>query len=184
MKKSSILKRLHKHHDKKRYVRLTREMGYSENLVHGFIVNISEHFIVLQENIDFKILGYMVIPISVVTYVRYNKNDATVDRILREEGQIDKVNNRYELDLSSWQTLCADLQQTGLTVISECEQPERNYFCIGKIENAGKKHLSIRYFNAEGILDKKDTRHKYKWITKLRFDDQYANVFSKYVHEA
>lgn len=165
-------------------MRLTREMGDFENLMHGFVVDISDKFIVLQEVAEFEALGYAIIPIDTITQVRYNAHDATVDRILSEEGSMMDVKKAYDIDITSWQSLCEDLRKTGLTVISECERSKRRYFCIGEIQEAGKNRLSIRYFNAEGILDKKNTKHKYKWITKLRFDDRYANVFSKYVREA
>ena len=75
------------------------------------------------------------------------------------------------------------IKNTNLTIISECEHPKLNSFCIGILKQIKRKSILIRYFNAQGVLDKENTKHKFKNITKLSFDDRYANVFSKYLIE-
>lgn len=181
MKKDKIFEKLTKHHSKKQYVRLTRKIGYLEKISTGFILDLSDDFILLQEVYDFIILGYQIIPIKTIKHIRYNKNDKTYERILKEEGLLQKVRQKYKIDLTSWKTICEDIKKTGLTVISECEHPKIDSFCIGEIRRVNKKSLSIRYFNAQGILDKQNTKNKFEDITILSFDDHYANVFSKYV---
>ncbi len=183
MKKEKIIEKLDKHCKEKLYVRLTRKKGGYEGISTGYIVDKSNDFILLQESDEFRILGYQIIPINTIKHVRYNKNDKTYDNIIRQEKLFDKVKSKYKIDLSDWKSILTDIKKTGLTVISECEHPELNYFCIGNIMRINEKSLSIRYFNAQGFLDKKNTKHKFKDITKLSFDDHYANVFSKYVKE-
>ena len=51
------------------------------------------------------------------------------------------------------------MKKTELIVISECEYPKLNYFCIGQLKRINKKSISIRYFNAQGIIDKENTKH-------------------------
>lgn len=181
MKKDKILERLALHQAEKRFTRLTRKMGTSEEISRGFILNSSKDFILLQETDDFTIRGYQIIPIKTIKHVRYNKSDKTYERILKDEGLLEQVKLKYKIDLTSWKTLSEDIKQTGLTIISECEHPDHNYFCIGELKRVNKNSISIRYFNAEGKLDKENTKHKFEEITKLSFDDHYANVFSKYV---
>jgi len=43
-----------------------------------------------------------------------------------------------------------------------------------------KKSISIKYFDANGIYDKKNTKNHFKDITKLSLNDRYADIFSKY----
>lgn len=181
MKKEKILERLKIHRSEKHYTRLTRKIGNLKKISSGFILDLSKNFIILQETDDFRILGYQIIPIITIKHVRYNKTDKTYERILKEEGLMNQVKLKYKINLNDWKSLSEDVKKTGLTVISECEHPDQDYFCIGEIKRINKKSLSIRYFNAQGILDKENTIHQFEDITKLSFDDHYANVFSKYV---
>lgn len=89
----------------------------------------------------------------------YNKNDKTYERILKEEGLLSDVKAKYEIDLTDWITIATDMKKTELIVISECEYPKLNYFCIGQLKRINKKSISIRYFNAQGIIDKENTKH-------------------------
>ena len=183
MWKKKIIEKLTKHHTEKLYTRLTRKFGSLEKISSGFIVDKSDDFILLQETDDFRILGYQIIPIKTIKHVRYNENDKTYERILREEGLLSEVKSKYSIDLTDWNTLCNDIKQTGLTIISECEHPKYDYFCIGELISVNKKSISIRYFDAAGKLDKENTKHSFNKITKISFDDHYANIFSKYVTE-
>ncbi len=181
MKKEKIYTKLNEHFAEKRYVRLTRRKGDFEGVTMGFIIDKSKDFIIVQETDDFRILGYQIIPIKTIKHVRFNKNDQTYERILKEEGLLSQVKSKHKIDLTNWSSIGKDLIKTKLTIISECEHPKQRYFCIGKLTQVNKKSLSIRYFNAQGIYDKKNTKHNFGDITKLSFDDHYANVFSKYV---
>ncbi|OIQ30337.1 MAG: hypothetical protein BM564_02915 [Bacteroidetes bacterium MedPE-SWsnd-G2] len=183
MKKKKIIQKLDKHCSEKLYVRITRKKGSFEGISTGFILDKSSNFILLQETNEFRVLGFQIFPIQTIKHVRFNKNDKTIHRILNEEGLISEVKAKYKIDLTNWNTIVNDVKATQLTVISECEHPKQNYFCIGYLKRINKKSISIRYFNAQGILDKKNTKHKFEDITKLSFDDRYANVFSKYLIE-
>ena len=181
MKKHKIRKLLEKNQNEKIYTRLTRKIKYLEKISTGFILNISEKFILLQETDEFRILGYQIIPIKTVSHVRYNENDKTYEGILKEEGLLEQVKLKYKVDISNWASIAEDLKKIEVCVISECEHPKIQSFCIGRIKKVNTKSISIHYFNAQGILDEKYTKNKFKNITKLSFNDHYANIFSKYV---
>lgn len=181
MKKEKIIEKIEKHLNEKRYVRLTRKKGMFEGISSGFVLDKSSDFILIQETDEFRILGYQIFPISTIKHVRYNKNDKYYEHVLREEGMLTNVKLKHKINLADWNTIFRDIKNTGLTVIAECEHPKLNTFCIGPVKRVNKKSVSIRYFNAQGILDKKNTKNEFKDITKLSFDDHYANVFSKYV---
>ena len=180
MKKERIVEKLKFHLKEKRYARITRKKGYSEFISTGFILAVSDNFLLIQESDEFRILGYQIFPIETIKHVRYNKNDKTYQRILKKEGLYNKIGLKHRIDLTDWKSIFKSIKKTGLTVISECEHPEINSFCIGEIKRINQKSISIRYFNAQGIYDKENTKNKFKNITKLSFDDHYANVFSKY----
>ena len=181
LKKEKILEKLEKHYAEKLYVRLTRKKGKFEGISTGFILGKSKDFILIQESDEFRILGYQIFPIVTIKHVRYNKNDKTYERILKEEGLLVRVELKHKIDLTDWKSICTDIKKTGLTIISECEHPKIKSFCIGDLKRINKKSISIQYFNPQGIYDKENTTNEFKNITKLSFDDHYANVFSKYV---
>lgn len=168
------------HFAKKRYVRLTRKKGSFKEISTGFVLGKSKDFILIQETDEFRILGYQILPTETIKHVRFNKNDKTYESVLKEEGLLANVGLKHEIDLTNWKSIFSDIKKTGLTIISECEHPKIRSFCIGALKRINKKSISIRYFNAQGIYDKENTTNNFKNITKLSFDDHYANVFSKY----
>lgn len=180
MKREKVLIKLEIHTKERLYARLTRKKGKFEGISTGFIIDKSKNFILLQETDEFRILGYQIIPIKSIIHVRYNKNDQTYERILKEEGLLNDVRLKHKIDLTDWNSIAKNIMKTNLPIISECEHPKHKYFCIGFLKKVNRKSISIRYFNAQGVLDNENTKHKFKNITKLSFDDHYANVFSKY----
>ncbi|PCI96324.1 MAG: hypothetical protein COB15_10635 [Flavobacteriales bacterium] len=181
MKKDKVIEKLKKHFTEKRYVRLTRKRDGFEGISTGFILGMSENFILIQDTDEFRILGYQIFPIDTIKHVRFNKNDKTYERILKEEGLLADVRLKHKINLTDWKSICKDIKKTGLTIISECEHPEIQSFCIGELKRINKKSISIRYFNAQGIYDNENTTNDFENITKLSFEDHYANVFSKYL---
>jgi hypothetical protein len=180
MKKRTIQKQLKKHLSHKRYVRLTRTIGNESHISTGILLSKSKDFILIQETNNFKVLGYQIFPIQTISHVRYIDYDKTIERILKSEGQYAKAKLKYNINLKNWKTICNDIQNTGLPIISECEHPNIESFCIGKLMTVNKKSISIKYFNANGIYDKKNTKNHFKNITRLSINDRYADVFSKY----
>ncbi len=179
----SIPEKLKKHYSEKLYTKLTRVFGDSEESSCGYILNVSSELILFRESDDFKLLAYQIIPIDSIAKVRYNKSDKTYQRIMLSEGLVDQLELKYTIDITNWKTACKDVKKTKLTIISECEHPELEFFCIGELKRVNEKSISIRYFDSTGLLDTTNTIHDYEDITKLSFDDHYANVFSKYVRE-
>lgn len=178
MKKEKIVEKLNKYCKAKNYIRLTRNEG---DITCGILLKKSNDFILLRESDEFRLLSYLVIPIATIKHVRYNKFDKTYERILKKEGLLDNLKSKYKIDLTNWKSICKDIKKTGLPIISECEHPDINSFCIGELKRVNKKSISIRYFDAEGFINKENTINEFVDITKISFDDHYANVFSKYL---
>lgn len=180
MKKQTIQKQLKKYVSHKRYIRLTRTIGNSSYISNGILLSKSKHFILIQETNDFRILGYHIFPLHTISHVRHNKFDKTVERILKSEGEYAKAKLKYTINLKNWKTIFTDIKETGLPIISECEHHKIKSFCIGKLMAVNKKSISVKYFDATGSYDKRNTKDYFKNITKVSFNDRYADVFSKY----
>jgi len=111
LKKDKILEKLEKHCAQKLYVRLTRKKGGFEGISTGFILDKSSNFILFQETDEFRILGYQIIPIKTIKHVRYNKNDQTYERILKEEDLLADVKCNFKIDLTDWISICNDVKK-------------------------------------------------------------------------
>jgi hypothetical protein len=143
-------------------------------------LDFSNELLLLHESDDFKIEGYSVIPIDQIKKIRFNKSDKYFDKMMRWEKEVEKVGVTYVVDLKNWKTLFSSLQQKAMSVIVECEASDINAFTIGPIEKVGKKYVHINNFDAEGYFDNHSSSIDFPSISRVAFDTQYINVFSKY----
>ncbi len=183
MKVEKIVITLKKHFKENLYIRITRgfKKDFSE-LSKGYLIDLSSDFVLLKELDDFIIDGYNIIPINRIKNLRYNENDKYFDFISKSEFSLEElVSKDFDVNLNSWESIFKSLKSLDKTIISECEKYKHNYFAIGKINKVKEDSVLIDYFNAQGVLDAKPVEHKFKWITKVTFDDDYSKVFSKYI---
>jgi hypothetical protein len=138
--------------------------------------------VLLQETDDFKILGYLVLPINQIKKIRFNKYDKYYNKIIIWEDEIRNVKAKYKIDLTSWQSVFKSIKDYQLNVIVECENSDSStIFTIGPIVKATNKRIYIQNFDPSGFLDEEPTSIDFESITKVQFDDSYINVFSKYL---
>lgn len=176
-----MIDKIRSHHEKKQRVRIFRQVAKDVVVTsNGYILDFSDKLLLLHESDDFKVEGYTVIPIDQIKKIRFNKSDKYFDEMMKWEKEIEKVGINYAVDLKNWKTLFASLQQKAMSVVVECEAPDIKTFTIGPIEKIGKKYVHITYFDAEGYFDDSTTSIDYPSITRVAFDTQYLNVFSKY----
>jgi hypothetical protein len=187
-KKEKILALVKEHQEHQLFARITRlvDKKYGiEKVSRGYIVLHSEDFVLLKEEDDFIFHGYNIIPMKTIRKIRYNKSDQFYDFITKSEypESAFRLNDDLKIDLSSWETIFESLQRADKVIISECERDKHQYFAIGKLAKIDEKAIFINYFDAQGKLDEEPVEHKFKWITKITFDDNYSKVFSKYIRE-
>lgn len=175
------LSRIANYKNKQKYVRLTRCRGKFEGFARGYIIDYSSTFVLLQTADDFGLNGYEIFPVDTITEVRHNKYDIFYDKIMKQEKWKEQIGIPFNIDLSTWKALFQTLKKTRLTVTIECEDPELDYFCIGSLNSIGEKKVSSFYFTPDGIIDEKPTFTEYKHITRVNFDNQYANILTKYL---
>ncbi len=180
----TIKQKIKYHCTNKKYCQIKRKVGGDKFLnSEGYIVDFSREFIVVQEVNDFRVLGYYIFPISTVVDIRYNNMDKYFNKILIKEKQVELVKNKYPLDLTDWTTIFKSIKNAGLNIIVECEAPDDDDFIIGPITKITKSAVSIHFISTNGYLFPEPTRVTYNRITVTRFDDNYVNVFSKYIRQ-
>ncbi|HMI02150.1 MAG TPA: hypothetical protein VK541_06695 [Pedobacter sp.] len=178
----NTLSKIKKHFKQKTYCTIIREIdGKSAGNFHGYIVDYTKEFLILQESDDFLLKGFKILPLDTVIKIRNNRNDKCCDKIMRSEKVWDEINYTRNVDLTSWSTIFNSIQKLGFNVIIENEHPKESTFDIGPIIKVKEKYVRIWYFNAEGVFRTNTTKFKWKHITVVTFDDRYINVFSKYL---
>lgn len=175
------LKKIEDCKNKQKYVHLTRARGDFHETDRGYILDYTTDFLLLQTTDDFALNGYSIFPFDTIREVRHNKYDNFYDKIMKWENQKNKIGIAYHIDITSWLTVFQTLKKTKLTVTIECEEPHLDYFCIGTLQKVGTKKVDTFYFSPDGIVDEKPTMTEYNNITKVSFDDRYANILTKYV---
>jgi len=170
------------HFENKKYAKITRGAGkYTFATAWGYVVDYSTDFILLQETDDFRILGYLILPIDQIKKIRFNKYDQCYNKIMIWEGEIENVSVRYKIDLTTWASIFNSIASYKLNVIVQCENPAIDSFTIGPIVETTKELVYIQNFDPAGVLDEEPTSINFSSITKVQFDDRYVNIFSKYL---
>lgn len=179
-----IQKKIVRNFKEKRFSRITRKISKKETVINrGYILDCSDSFFMMRGTENFRLSDFWIFESSKITNFRYNKNDKYYDFIMDSEGLKNDFKIKTKVNLRSWETIFTSLKNAKNNIIVECENPKIDEFIIGEITDVKSKSVSVLYFNAEGILDKKPTRVKFKNITKVTFDDRYIDVFSKYLRK-
>lgn len=180
----TLLQQLQFHLSNKKYCTIKRQTGETDFVTsNGYILDYSNDFVLMQQVMDFKCLGYIIFPMYTLKEVRFNNNDKYYNKILVWEKEVELVSKKYDIDLMDWTTIFKTIKKTGLNVIIENEDPNDESFDIGPIIRITKTAVFIRYFNARGYLNAEPTKIRYDQITIVQFDNPYINVFSKYLRE-
>jgi hypothetical protein len=176
-----MIEKLRLHKEANHRVRIYSKVSKNKvQLRNGYILGFSEKLILLHETDDFKVDGYAIIRMDQIKKVRFNKSDKYFDKMMIWEHLIEKVGIKYQIDLTNWQLAFKSLQNLGLSIIAECEAEDMDTFTIGPITKVGKKYIHITCFDVEGFFDDTPTSIDYESITRIAFDSDYLNVFSKY----
>ena len=172
------------HKDKKRYFKVQRQVAKDVlEKSHGYVVDFSKNFILLHETDDFQLDGYSIFPIKSISEIQSNSKDKHYDKIMHSERVTDDVSNKYSIDLTNWTTIFKSIKVLGLNVIVENEDPGDKSFDIGPITKVTKTAVYVRYFDAQGYLDKEPTKISFGLLTIVKFDGRYVNTMSKYLRE-
>lgn len=172
------------HRDKKKYFKVQRQVGKDVlEKSHGYVVDFSKNFILLNESDDFQLDGYSIFPIRTIAEIQSSNTDRHFDKIMHLEGVTDDVSNKHKIDLTNWTSIFNSIKLLGLNVIIENEDPGDESFDIGPITKVTKTAVYVRSFDSRGYLDKEPTKISFDLMTIVKFDGRYVNTMSKYLRE-
>jgi len=167
--------------DKKRIVKLLRDVTDGEADIYGYIVSMNSDFMLVHNENEFQLDGYSILQKSDFDFIRYNEYDETIQIINEGQGVSKKVGIKKPIKLKSWKTIFSDLKKRGMHVTIECEYLNEPAFYIGPLAKVGDKSVEITYYDGTGKLDSKPSKVKYKDISLVKFGQRYTEVFKKYV---
>lgn len=178
------LSRLQELVQQRQVIRLTPKHRPEEKL-YGIPLTVTDEFILLHEVREFHLDGYLVLPLANVKGVRRKEAEETTHRILEAEGALKNLGLSDPVSLSSFQDLFESLQANGMNVsVEACEQMGKwieDFFLLGRIVEVGEKGMRIQPFDAMGQWEPTATRVPFRRILSVTFNNEYMNVFSKYL---
>ena len=94
----TIHERLKYHFENKKFCKLERQVAaHILEDTGGYIVDVSDNFVVMQEVEDFQVLGFLIFPIPTIVKVRNSVSDKYYDKIVRLEKLIDKIGKKHNV---------------------------------------------------------------------------------------
>ena len=173
---------LQKYIDNKSFVKIFRTICDKEESLSGFILGMSQGFLLLQLDYDFMFDGYAVIRKDDFDYVRHSSYERTQKKIFKAEGLIEKgYGFDKELPLLSWTEIIKTLKRYDFHIIIENLNKDYIDFWIGEIKRVTDKTVNIHNYNPDGQLDEKPKSIKLETISTLHFGDRYSTIFRKHL---
>lgn len=154
------------------YVAVSLDDGAHE----GFIVGLSETFVLLQAIYEWQDVGALIIPVSGVE---------GCDRSDHHDGQVNiltfnsvKRTKRYAwVNLSSMAALFQSLKPKGkFVVISTGDEAD-----IGLLQDIGRDSVDLKAVDPGGAWIDDPITCEFEDITSIQFDDSYSRVLQRYV---
>lgn len=176
-----MYKDLQQYLERKHYISVLRAVGEHEESISGVPVGLSRSFLVMQEVSEFYLYGYCIIPIKSILEVGYDATHQFIERIMVSEGIMDQVKAKHALDLTNWKTVFEGLMATGLSVTLQCEDDDEDYEFIGPVKRVDADAAWVHCFDSEGVLEESWYDISFDEISRVAFDDPYANMFSKHL---
>lgn len=181
---AKIITQLHRHVGARKKVRIGRVFS-NNDYMNGFIHDISEQLLVIQQFYDFSCEGYSIVRLSDISYFRSDEHERFFEKILKAEGIIDQVEFKKNVPISDITTALSWFSECGKNIIIECESSESvdDEYHIGKVIEIDEEDVWFVGFNAIGEWDREEIALKSNEITRIQFDTPYIDIFSKYLKE-
>lgn len=141
----------------------------------GYIVGLSDHFVMLQTVEDWHSNGIQVFPLTRLHSLELSDVDQARMKILAFNG-VGRIDGYDWVNLSSFVELLWSLKSNDRTVfLSDNDEAE-----VGDILDVKKTHLTLKAIDAMGLRVEEPVEFYYSNITYVQFDDEYTRVLKKY----
>ncbi|MFA6176487.1 MAG: hypothetical protein WC765_07915 [Phycisphaerae bacterium] len=174
-------KQLEYYRRNKKLVKIERAPELGSNNIYGFILDYSDKFILLAEENDFYIDGWLIINRFYIEAIKTTKNSNYCKKILQKEGLLDDIKPPFTINISSYNNVFRSLKKHKQIVIVEDEHPDGGVFLIGPIKKIDKGSVSIRHFTGYGEWIRARRYIKFEDISIVGLGNNYIRLCAKYI---
>ncbi|MBB4806317.1 hypothetical protein HNP38_001589 [Chryseobacterium defluvii] len=179
---SEFNKLIQKHIDKNNFVKIYLSEESPDQSIFGFILKMSDEYLMVQETYDFTLAGIKIIPQERILSIRCNPYDKTQKKILSEEHLLKFDQNIiHHISLRDAGTLFKSLKKQNFHCIVESTKKKKGRFSIGEILEVDDKFVFINNYDPTGKTGKKPHKISLKKIEMVTFNDNYTLIFRKYL---
>lgn len=177
-------KLIQKHIDKINYVKIYFSEKSPDGYTFGFILKMSDDFLMVQETHEFSLSGFKIIPYKRIASIRNNRFDKKTKEIFNEEGLI-KFNQRIidNTSLKNPESLFKSIKKQDFHCIVESLKKKKDLFSIGEISEINDRSVTIKNYDATGKIYKKPHKISFKNLEFITFNDNYSVTFKKYLKD-
>ncbi len=174
--------KLQKYIDNKSFIKISRNICDEEEILSGFILDMSKDFLFLQLEKDFTFDGYAIIRQDDYDSIRHSSYERTKRKIYNAEGLLkNEYGFKKPLPLTDWTVIFKKLKALDYHVIIQNIYDNYLDFNIGPITKVTDKTVSIHYYDPNGQLIEKPEIIKFDTIRIVQFGDRYSTIFRKYL---
>ncbi len=174
--------KLQKYIDNKSFIKIFRTVFDDEENIYGFLLEMSNDFIFIQDTYDFMFDGYAIIRKNDFDRIRHSSYERTQRKIFKAEKLLTQGYgfDRY-LPLTNWKDILETLKEYDFHVIIENINEDYLDFWIGEIVRVTNENVEIHNYNPNGLLDEEPKSISFDSISILKFGDKYSTTFRKYI---
>ncbi|WP_370899979.1 hypothetical protein [Chryseobacterium gossypii] len=176
-------KLIQKHIDKNNFVKIYLSEESPDESIFGFILKMSDEFLMVQEVYDFIPNGIKIIPQERVLSIRNNSFDKFFKKILSEERLIKTDQKMVQnISLKDPESLFRSLKKQNFHCIIESSKKKKK-FSIGELSEVDDKSVTVKNYDPTGKIDKRPHKIPFKKIEMITFNDNYTLIFRKYLKD-
>ncbi len=183
LSKEEIVDIISYHIDNEMIMNVKRDILHNNVVIEGFPLKLSDRLLLITRAVDFCYDGCVILRLEDVTDAYSKEYIAYYEEICKKEGSLDKakVNNPIT-DIIDYNTVLKQLigYEKYISIQCELEDNELDY-SIGRISKVEGNIVYFNHFDLEGKWEKEERKIPIEKITMIEYDDNYCNIFSKYL---
>ncbi len=177
-----IWNKLQSHVGTRQKIRVETQCSCQKRL-NGYLLGLSDQLGLLHCFHDFMPDGYIVFRLAYVETVRSNEYERFWDRMLAAEGLLSGVDEKPEVDLTSFGSAIRSISNHFQMMIIESQFPgeESQDFYIGQVVSLKKDEVVFDHFDGLGRWESEPSVIPLREISFVQFATPYIEIFGKYL---
>jgi hypothetical protein len=152
----------------------------------GFVLGLSESFVLVQRFQDFAEYGYALVRRDTIGDVLYRTRPlAFFEQMMEREGVLERVGLPFELPIGSMSVALRSIQQNRALVMFELDlADEDGEWPVGEVLSADDARTELRHVSAWGEWEDRIRTLETSLIQRIEFESPYLRALAKYAPRA